>query len=186
MAFSLKKSFLRFKTDAVAEFYLHITPLLKNEQVQSLENYIQHNCYSRLNHSLDVAYYSFFIAKLLRWDTGSTARGALLHDLYLYDRDDCEQSLKSHLRSHPKIALENARKVHDLNKIEEDIIRKHMWFATLTPPRYKESFIVTFVDKFCAVREGLISLRNRSWERTTLQLKQLPAAATQPLPQPIA
>jgi len=182
LAFSLRKSLRRFKTDAVAEFYLHIAPLLENEQVQSLENYTQHNCYSRLNHSLDVAYYSFFIAKLLRWDSGSTARGALLHDLYLYNRGESEQSLKGHLRSHPKIALENARKVLDLNNVEEDIIRKHMWFATLTPPRYKEGFIVTFVDKFCAVREGLISLRNRSWERASLQPKQLPA----PTPQPVA
>ena len=181
MAFSLRKSFHRFKTDAVSEFYLHIAPLLESEQVQSLGNYIQHNCYSRLNHSLDVAYYSFFIAKLLRWDTGSTARGALLHDLYLYDRGESEHSLKEHLRSHPKVALENARKLLELNEVEEDIIRKHMWFATLTPPRYKESFIVTFVDKFCAVREGLISLRNRKWERAAFQLKQL----TEPAPQNI-
>ena len=179
MAFSLRRNFHRLKADTVSEFYLHIAPLLENEQVQSLANYIQHNCYSRLNHSLDVAYYSFFIAKLLRWDAGSTARGALLHDFYLYDRGDCEQPCKGHLRSHPEIALENARKVLDLNKVEEDIIRKHMWFATLTPPRYKEGFIVTFVDKFCAIREGLISLRNRSWERTALQPKYLPVVAPQ-------
>lgn len=181
MAFSLRKSFRRFKTDAVAEFYLHISPLLENELVQNLDNYRHHHCYSRLNHSLDVAYYSFFIAKLLRWDTGSTARGALLHDLYLYNRGECKEAHKGHLRSHPKIALENARKILELNEVEEDIIRKHMWLATLTPPRYKEGFIVTFVDKFCAVREGLISLRNRKWERAALQLKQLPAPAPQPI-----
>ena len=181
MAFSFKKGFRRFKTDAVSEFYLHIAPLLENEQVQSLDNYSHHHCYSRLNHSLDVAYYSFLVAKLLRWDTASTARGALLHDLYLYNRNDSQEVRKGHMRDHPKIALENAREILELNKIEEDIIRKHMWLVTPTPPRYKESFIVTFVDKFCALREGIISLRNRSWERTALQQKPLTAEAPQPV-----
>ena len=134
MAFAFRRSFRRFRTDAVAEFYLHIQPLLQNEQVQGMESYIQHNCFSRLSHSLDVAYYSFFIAKLLRWDTASTARGALLHDLYFYDRRKEGRNPKGHLRSHPKLALENARKVCELNKVEENIIRRHMWLVTLTPP----------------------------------------------------
>ena len=180
MAFSFRKGYRRFKADAVSEFYLHIAPLLESEQVQSLDNYIQHNCYSRLNHSLDVAYYSFLVAKLLRCDAGSTARGALLHDLYLYKRGECKQVSKGHMRNHPKIALENAREISDLNEIEEDIIRKHMWLITLTPPKYKEGFIVTFVDKFCALREGIISLRNRSWERAALQPK--PMIPELPLP----
>ena len=182
LAFSFKKGYRRFKSDAVSEFYLHIAPLLESEQVQSLGNYIQHKCYSRLNHSLDVAYYSFLIAKLLRCDAGSTARGALLHDLYLYKRGECKEESKGHMRNHPQIALENARKISDLNEIEEDIIRKHMWLITLTPPRYKEGFIVTFVDKFCALREGIISLRNRSWERAALQ----PKHPTPELPLPVA
>jgi len=161
LAFSIRRRFSRFQSETLSEFYLHIQPLLDNEQVQSMENYIQHNCYSRLSHSLDVAYYSFFIAKLLGWDSGSAARGGLLHDLYLYDRREDEESNKGHLRNHPKIALENARKICDLNKIEENIIRRHMWLITLTPPRYKEGFIVTFVDKYCALREALIGIRNR-------------------------
>ena len=181
MAFSFRKSLRRYKTDAVSEFYLHIAPLLETEQVQSLDNYSHHHCYSRLNHCLDVAYYSFLVAKLLRWDTSSTARGALLHDLYHYNRSDSEEVAKGHMRNHPQIALENALKIVELNEIEEDIIRKHMWFVTLTPPRYKEGFIVTFVDKFCALREGIIGLRNRSWERAALQSKPLASDVPQPV-----
>jgi len=164
LAFSIRRGLRRFRDDAVAEFYLHIQPLLECQQVQDLENYTQHNCYSRLSHCLDVAYYSFFIAKLLRWDSGSAARGALLHDLYLYDRREDDEQCKGHMRNHPKIALENARKICPLNKIEENIIRRHMWLITLTPPRYKEGFIVTFVDKYCALREALIGYRNKSWQ----------------------
>jgi len=166
----------RFRADAVAELYLHIQPLMENEQVQALENYTHHNCYSRLSHCLDVAYYSFFITKLLRWDSCSTARGALLHDLYHYDRQESQDRSKGHMRNHPKTALENARKVCDLNKVEENIIRRHMWLVTLTPPRYKEGFVVTFVDKFCALREVLISLRNKSRE---LPL-EIPESVSQP------
>lgn len=29
-----------------------------------------------------------------------------------------------------------------------------MWGATIAPPKYKESYIVTFVDKYCAVKEA--------------------------------
>ena len=29
-----------------------------------------------------------------------------------------------------------------------------MWGATIAPPRYKESYIVTMVDKYCAVKEA--------------------------------
>ena len=129
MPFSIRRKLKSFQADAVDEFYLHIQPLLESEQVQDLENYIQHNCYSRLNHSLDVAYYSFFIAKLLGWDRGSAARGGLLHDLYLYDRSEDEDAGKGHMRNHPKIALDNARKVCDLNKVEENIIRRHMCWS---------------------------------------------------------
>jgi len=164
LASFFRRKLRRYRDGCVAEFYLHIQPLLECDQVQALENFTQHNCYSRLNHCLDVAYYSFFIAKLLRWDCGSAARGALLHDLYLYDRAESPGQNKDHLRAHPKVALENARTVCELNKIEENIIRRHMWLVTLVPPRYKEGYIVTFVDKYCALREALISLRNKNFK----------------------
>ena len=53
---------------------------------------------------------------------------------------------------YPRIAVRNARKLVNLNKKEEDIILKHMWGATIAPPKYKESYIVTMVDKYWAVK----------------------------------
>jgi uncharacterized protein len=47
-----------------------------------------------------------------------------------------------------------------LNDIEKDIIEKHMWPLTLKLPKYKEAFIVSFVDKYCAFMES-IRLNNR-------------------------
>ena len=43
----------------------------------------------------------------------------------------------------------------DLNKIEIDIISKHMWPLTFWLPKYKESWIVQFVDKLTSLKEIL-------------------------------
>ena len=40
-----------------------------------------------------------------------------------------------------------------LNDLEKDVIVKHMWPLTIKFPKYKESYIVTFVDKYCATVE---------------------------------
>ena len=156
MAFAFLKRYRDYKDKVFSEFYAQIETLLQNEQVRQLDQYIQHHCFTRLKHSLDVAYYSFFITRLFGWDCKSAARGGLLHDLFLYDWRDEAFSGKHHAVYHPRIALENARSICQLNKVEENIIRRHMWLITAVPPRYKEAYVVTFVDKYCAVREFLI------------------------------
>lgn len=172
MTFSPVKRYRNFRSDAVTEFYANIEALLENDQVQKLGEFIQHRCFTRLQHSLDVAYYSFFVSKLFGWDSKSAARAGLLHDLFLYDRHAEDYTGRRHLRRHPMIALENAREICELNKVEEDIIRKHMWLITLRPPRYKESFVVTFVDKYCALREFAISvLGNREGSARVSRVK---------------
>ena len=54
---------------------------------------------------------------------------------------------------HPRVAVRNAEKITTLTAKEKDIIIKHMWGATLIPPKYPEGFIVTAVDKISAVDE---------------------------------
>ena len=151
------------ESNLAAEFYGHIAELLENEAVLRLDSYVHHHCTTRLHHSLDVAYISFVIARFLRWDARSAARAGLLHDLFFYDRRQEEFMHTGHLRAHPKIALENARKICALNKREENAILRHMWLMSIRPPRYREGYIVTFADKYCALREviaGLITARN--------------------------
>ena len=41
----------------------------------------------------------------------------------------------------------------DLGGKVKDVIVKHMWPLTIKFPKYKESYIVTFVDKYCATVE---------------------------------
>jgi uncharacterized protein len=155
MSFAWAKQYRGFHTESWVQFFEHVEPLLRLEQVQLLDDCRQHYKYTRLRHSIDVAYLSFRLAKRLGWDSKSTARAALLHDLFFHEENEHSASL---LLSHPKIALKNARNLVPLNKIEEDIILRHMFLLTPHPPRYKESYIVTFVDKFCAAREFAVSL----------------------------
>lgn len=148
--------FRRYRAGCRAEFMAIICPLLDAELIRALDSVPQHFRYTRLRHSMDVAYICFCITKSLGMDSHSAARAGLLHDLFFHEPHHAPHSL---LRSHPKIALENARRlVPDLNHIEEDAILRHMWLLTLRPPKYREGMVLTFVDKYCAMREFAASL----------------------------
>ena len=134
-------------------FYECVGDLLKNNMVNELDCFSQHKGTSRLQHSINVAYYSFLVCYKLGLDYKSAARAGILHDLFLYDWREENNSAKEHITAHPKAALKNARKIADLNRVEEDAILRHMWPMTIIPPRFKESHIVSFVDKLCACAE---------------------------------
>ncbi len=136
------------------EFETIISELVSNSTVQQMKNYRQHYDTSCFEHCMNVAYYSYLICKKYGLDYKSAARAAMLHDLFLYDWRKREDGRKGfHAFTHPKVALQNAKKFFPLNKKEEDIILKHMWPVTPFFPRYKESLIITFVDKYCAMQE---------------------------------
>ena len=138
-----------------SEFENIIKDILFNETVQNLRLYKHHYGSNRYEHSLSVSYYSYIISKFLGLDHVSCARGGLLHDLFLYDCENPETRPKHHIKEHPNVALINAEKLFILNSIEKDIIKKHMWPITFSPPKYLETFVVTFVDKYCAIKECL-------------------------------
>jgi uncharacterized protein len=124
-----------------------------------MRNFIQHSNRTCLDHSLYVSYHCYLAAKRKGLDYVSTARGALLHDFFLYDWHGPIPYKGLHAFNHPYIALENAKKYFTLNKIEEDIIMKHMWPLTLKLPKYKESFLVSTIDKHCSSKEVLYGSR---------------------------
>ncbi|WP_394404674.1 HD domain-containing protein [Streptococcus sp. 20-1249] len=152
------------------EYMEHVGHLLAAPKVQKLIDITHHYYSNRLEHSINVSYTSYRLAKKFGWDARSAARGGLLHDLFYYDWRE-QKFAKSHAWVHPRIALRNARKLTDINPIEEDIIVKHMFGATIAPPRYKETWIVTCVDKYWAVREATLPLRHRFKRRKPRHLK---------------
>lgn len=136
-----------------SEYVSYIEDLLESDEVQRLADFTQHHFTTRLDHSISVSYTSYKLAKKMNGDARATARAGLLHDLFYYDWRTCKFSQGTHAYVHPRIAVQNAEKLTELSDLEKDIIIKHMWGATLAPPKYKESYIVTLVDKYCAIKE---------------------------------
>lgn len=139
-------------------FKSYLEEVMQVKKFLKMNRYIQHGNTTCLLHSIAVSYYSYRISKFLRLNIHEKEliRGALLHDYFLYDWHAKYKPTKNvglHGRIHPKIALFNARKDYDINKIEADIIKRHMFPLTFTPPRYKESVIVCIVDKLCSIYE---------------------------------
>jgi uncharacterized protein len=138
-------------------FLGYLTDLLANPQVLSMENFIQHGSVTTLEHALCVAWFTFLICRRLKREPREAVRGALLHDLYLYDWHSRVTQTSSHRRwhgfTHPSEALKNANRFFELTDREQDIIKKHMWPLTVVPPRYLDSYIVCLADKICATKE---------------------------------
>ena len=96
-----------------------------------------------MKNNMDIDYYSLI-------------RGGLLHDLFYYDWRNNKKMVWGHGFTHPVIALRNASKYFDLNPIEKDIIRNHMWPLTLFHmPQTKEGRLISWVDKEITTFEAL-------------------------------
>ncbi|MBR3002308.1 MAG: hypothetical protein IKF38_01900 [Clostridia bacterium] len=144
------------------EFIEIVEPLLKNEMVQEMKKYRQHYETSCYDHCLEASYYCYKICKKHNWDYVSCAKAAMVHDLFLYDWRKRQPDRKGlHAFTHPKTAYENACKIMELNDKQKDIILKHMWPLTVIPPRYKESFLLTLVDKYCALSESWNEIKKK-------------------------
>lgn len=137
------------------EFLSCVADLLEKEEVQKMKHIIQHYHSTRLEHSISVSYRSFCIARKMNLNTRAIARAGLLHDLFYYDWRTTKFDEGTHAYMHPRIACANAEKLTELSELERDIIIKHMWGATVAFPKYRESYVVTFVDKYCACNEAL-------------------------------
>lgn len=137
-----------------AEYETYINPLLKDEKVRQMEKFIQHGNTTCFKHCEMVARCSAKMAYKYKVnvDMKSMIRGAMLHDYFLYDWHD-EKLSNLHGYHHPTIALNNAMKDFELNEIEKDVIKKHMFPLTIYIPRYKESMLVSLADKYCTIRE---------------------------------
>ena len=92
-------------------------------------------------------------------DRRSMVRGALLHDFFMYDWHDPGNLRLLHGFTHAKEALSNARKQFELNKVECDVIQKHMFPLNIALPKYWETVLVSAADKISAVLETVHSAK---------------------------
>lgn len=144
-------------------FYRCIADLLKHPKVRQMAQYVQHGDTTCLEHCLHVAYLTYRFCRRHGLAYRAATRAALLHDFFLYDWHTHHQLTgeRFHGFHHPATALQNALMEFVLTPMQQDIIRKHMWPLTLVPPRYKEAYVVMWMDKYAALLETLDRLSNR-------------------------
>lgn len=159
------------------EIILNGNDIITAEKVLSMKQYMQHGTTSVYEHVISVAKYSLLFATRIestfhkKIDRQSLVRGALLHDYFLYDWHT-DHSHGLHGYTHPYTALKNATSDFEINKIEHDIIKKHMFPLTPFPPKHIESFIVCMADKWCALAETFkIDVSSVIFQRVNMQLE---------------
>lgn len=133
-----------------------VKELRAHGRLAQLEQFAQHGRITTFDHVVRVAALSLRIARRLPVAVSETelARGALLHDYYLYDWHHCEN--RAHAVNHPVIALGNAVQDFELSRRERNIIASHMWPLPPTRvPQCREAWIVCMADKVCSLQETL-------------------------------
>lgn len=135
-------------------YLLLVADILDNEEFKELVNYVHHDS-NRLQHSVNVSYISYCVAKKLNLDYKEIARAALLHDFFFIDNHSISKANRfMTLFLHPKYALEKSKEHFELSKMEENIIVSHMFPFGLFLPKYKESILVNAIDDYVSVLEA--------------------------------
>lgn len=147
------------------KFDEQIRLLKEDPEIQKMASFGMHSGNNTLQHVENVANVSFLLAEKLGIDVdeAALARGAMLHDYYLYTFKETGMNPYRHGISHPETALKNASKRHTLSEKEANIIRSHMWPMTLLhPPKSKEALLVCLADKYCAANEMFLKKHDLS------------------------
>ena len=152
----MKKTVSEYKI--AKEIFAMGKDIIMSSEAQRMKQFTQHGTTSVFEHTVAVAKFSLLIAMGLealgvKFDHRSLVRGALLHDYFLYDWHEKNEYHNLHGFTHPSRAHNNAVRDFELNNIEKDIIKKHMFPLTIIPPKKKESWIVCMADKWCAICE---------------------------------
>lgn len=104
-------------------------------------------------HTLRVSFDSYKIAKKFGWDYEAAAIGGILHDFYDKPWQTKKEQKTPFLKKHGFVHAEQARKnalkyfPDKMNPKIEDIIKKHMFPLNRRLPKYKESWLITIIDK---------------------------------------
>ena len=154
-----KKVQLFLRTDT--EYYELVKPILEHPEIIKLKTYAHHESCSVYDHCLTVSILSYLWAKRLNWDYQSAAIGGLLHDFYdePWQTSDHKAIIrKKKLRErhgfiHARQAAKNASFYFPelVTEKVDNIIRRHMFPLNIVPPKYRESWLVTMVDKYSSM-----------------------------------
>ena len=136
-----------------SEFLEIVKPILRNKEFLKLGNYLQHQKTSRLEHSINVSYIAWKMAKTRDCDERIAAIAGLLHDFCVYDfKDQLPEGELHQAFYHPKAAAWASEEQFGIDEKVRGIILTHM-FPLGPMPTCKEAWVVTCADKICASLE---------------------------------
>lgn len=130
-----------------------VLDILYSPEFKARKKWQHHENCSLYEHCLAVSYLAYKTAKKRGWRYKDAAIGGLLHDFYYQPwQDNLDKKVpffKQHGFVHAKEALENSRKHFPqyLNPVVENIILRHMFPLNIVPPKYKEGWLITYIDK---------------------------------------
>lgn len=127
-------------------------PILEHPEFKKRKEFVHHIGESVYEHTLRVSFDSYKIAKKFGLDYKSATIGGLLHDFYekpWQEKHEKTPFFQKHGFVHAEQARKNAKKYFPelITPKIEDIIKKHMFPLNRKIPKYKESWLVSFVDK---------------------------------------
>lgn len=143
-------------SDKEEQLYTEIVKhYINDHEWLKLMTFVHHKNTTRLMHCMHVSYLCFLQAYRKQWDFESAAIGGLLHDFCLFDKGD--YTIK-HYRDiwcfyHPQQALQAAERKYKLSDVTRDIIATHMFPMAFAFPKHRETWLIAYWDKYCAVRE---------------------------------
>ncbi len=134
------------------EYYEIVRPILESEEFLKRKDFPHHYNESVYMHVLRVSYDCYKIGKKKNLDYKALAIAGLLHDFYEHPwQTDFEKKpiLQRHGFTHAENARKNALKFFPelMNEKIESMISTHMFPLNKKLPKYKESWILTLVDK---------------------------------------
>lgn len=136
-----------------SEYFEIVSPILRHPEFNKRKTWIHHEDVSLYEHLLIVSYLSYKICKKKGWNYRDAAIGGLLHDFYYNSWQDnileSKPFFQQHGFVHAREAMYNSYKVFPkfMNKRVANIIERHMFPLNIIPPKYKEGWIVSYVDK---------------------------------------
>lgn len=155
------------------DFNKIVAPILNNEEFLKRKHYRHHAKTSVYDHCLAVSKLSYKIARRMKLDYKSAAIGGLLHDFYSNPWQESKRPksiFQAHGFVHANDALINVHKYFPelVNEKIDNIILRHMFPLNRIPPKYKEGWIVTIVDKYISLEV----FKNPKFLPTLLGLKR--------------
>lgn len=172
-----RKKRAAFRENSPGNFWDTFLSLREDPTIQKLKKYPNHKISNLFDHSSRVALCAYDMSRRMhiRVNGESLAKGAMLHDYYLYQaRGNKEIGTRDHWFRHPDTALQNAEREFQLTELEKNIITSHMWPLTFRHfPRSREAVLVSLADKICAFGEGVLK-RNylRKMERSERHMQE--------------